>query len=129
MKNKITNEAKRVIGNGAFCDCGEQLSLSAKADYHQTHLKTKGMILASYSVWCDCEEYYVHLFPNPNDDKVHVAIVAIHPTGPGTLVSVVPIPVSKDVSIALNIEVNCQIKKIPTPIARAKPMIMVNLNA
>ena len=51
------NEAKRVIENGAFCDCGEQLSLSAKADYHQTQLKMNGIILAGYSVWCDCGEW------------------------------------------------------------------------
>ena len=57
MKNKITNEAKRVIGNGAFCDCGEHLSLLAKVDYHETQLKMKGIILASYSVWCDCGEW------------------------------------------------------------------------
>ena len=57
MKNKITNEARRVIENGAFCDCGEKLSLSAKVDYHETHLTTNGIILAGYSVWCNCEEW------------------------------------------------------------------------
>ena len=50
MKNKITNEARRVIENGA-------LSLSAKVDYHETHLTTNGIILAGYSVWCNCEEW------------------------------------------------------------------------
>jgi len=57
MKNEVISEARKVIENGAFCYCGEQLSLSAEVDYHETHLKKNGTILAGYSIWCNCGEW------------------------------------------------------------------------
>jgi hypothetical protein len=74
---------------------------------------------------------FSHLFPKPNAEIVQVPTVAIHPKGPGTFEMRVPMVLKpKNESLtALKIEVNCQIKKMPVPIAKAKPMITVNLKA
>jgi hypothetical protein len=74
---------------------------------------------------------FYHLLPNPNAEIVQVPTVAIHPKGPGTFETIVPrvLRPKNESLIELKIEVNCHIKNMPVPMAKAKPIMMVNLNA